>query len=706
MLQDTIESGPNAPEQLKQYLNEIKASGEKWQPVLKRIERSRNYVKGYIRGESRGKQVYDNEASHDNYVKVNMVFSTLQSLIPYIYASNPAIACRPSPHITPRHPEYTMMRNFSRTCEYAINDAFKEAGLKKRMKTALRSAQAAKVGWLKMSYQREFFEDPLIRNRINDIQDQLANIGQAMQNLRENGVEITEEAAEVKENELNQMLESLNQQVEVLKAEGLVIDNIRVDDMRMDPTIDTLENYTQARWLAHRTFYSVGEAAALFNLTVNEQKNLKRYAKNADGSPMREGEDNSGTAGRLLLPEGIDASSVRGKNDICAVWEMWNKDTNSVYTMIEGLERWAREPWAPSKGGARFYPFFMLGFNWVDGEEWPLSDAELLMELQDEYQLTREQQARHRALSKPFWVGDKGSISSMQDIENFEQSSLGEIVLVDAAGNRASEVFAPAAVPPMNPVVYDTTAIRVDMDTVSGLPEAHRGQVIRQKTATEATMQDQGLSGRTGEKQDTTEELLAEMADFGLQILLQEVPPETMIQRYGESAVWPQFENKWDLYNMVNMEVRAGSTGKPNKMMERQQWSMLLPEIKATIDRALMMQAQLGLPIEDNPYVNILKETLRRMDERLDPLEFLGSQFGQMQQLAMNAISTPGGPAVANMMNSVVGAGGAGSSRPAGGSAPGQAGQRTESDAVDHSEQGTGGAGPQPIALPQGASIN
>lgn len=698
---DTIESGPNAPKQLKQYLAEIKASTDKWQPVFRRIERSRNYVKGYVRGESRGKEIYDNEASHENYVKVNMVFTTLQSLIPYIYASNPAVACRPGQHVTPRHPEYTMLRNFSRTCEFAINDAFKESDLKKRMKAALRSAQAAKVGWLKMSYQREFFEDPLIRNRMNDIQDQLANIGQAMENLRESGVDVADEVAETKQAELEDMLNSLEAQVEVVKAEGLVIDNVRVEDMRMDPTIDCLDNYLQARWIAHRTFYSVNEAASLFNLTAQEKKDLKKYAKNADGSPVREGEQYAGRATGIIHATATQAPE-KDRNALCAVWEMWNKTTNSVYTMIEGLERWAREPWQPQTGGSRFYPFFMLGFNWIDGEEWPLSDAELIMELQDEYQLTRDQQAKHRSLMKPFWIADKGSISSREDVKNFEVSSLGEVVLVDGQGGKATEMFMPAQVTPMNPVVYDTTPIRMDIDTVSGLPEAHRGQVIRQKTATEATMQDQGLSGRTGEKQDTTECLLTEMSDYGLQIMLQEVPPETIMQRYGMGAVWPQFENKWDLYNMINMEVRAGSTGKPNKTMEREQWGRLLPEIKGTIDRALMMQAQLGLPIEDNPYVNILKETLRRMDERLDPLEFLGSQFGQMQQLAMQAATAPGGPAIANMMNNVTGAGGSASR---GSTSPGQAGQRTESDSVDYSSQANsnGGTGPQPSAPPQGA---
>ena len=49
--------------------------------------------------------------------------------------------------------------------------------------------------------------------------------------------------------------------------------------------------------------------------------------------------------------------------------------------------------------GERFFPYFRyLGLNWIDGQEWPVSETELMMNLQDEYNTVRDQLAEHRKL--------------------------------------------------------------------------------------------------------------------------------------------------------------------------------------------------------------------------------------------------------------------------------------------------------------------
>lgn len=684
----------NTDPQLQQYEDENELSTQKWSPVFKRIERSRNYVKGYKRGKSVGKQIYDSEYSHDHFVQTNVVLSTLNSLTPLVYASNPSVAVLPAQHVTPRHPEYTMIRKFAKTCELAIQDTFREAKLKKRMKAALRSQQAAKVGIMKMSYQRDYYRDPMIENRINDAQDQLANIGVVMEHLQADGVHITDEVRQVKEKELQDMIAALEQQVEVLRAEGMVIDNIRVEDFRMDPAIDCLDDYLNARWQSHRTFYPPSTAQTMLEATAEQAEKWKRYGKNADGTPIREGEQAYSSESARRPTASDTGKMAHDRNTLVAVWERWDRDTNSVYTWVEGDDEWAKPAWAPKKGGERFFPFFILAFNWIDGEEWPISEAELLMELQDEYQLTREQQAKHRWLSRPFWIMDAGGTTDGKDVKTFNNAVVGEVVAVDSQGQRPSDVFSPAQISPMNPVTYDTTQIRTDIDLMSGLPDATRGSIMRAKTATEATMQDQGLTGRTGEKQDITEELLTEMAEYALQILLQEVDPMEMKRRYGQDAVWPMLESKWDLYNTVTVEIRAGSTGKPNKTMDLQQWTMLAPQIQQTLDRAIAMQMQMGMPIEENPYVSILRETLRRADERIDPIEFLGGMFGELRNTALQASQQPGGPGIAAMLESIMG--GRGPNTPGGGTkGPDAAGERTDSDAVSYVAQGTPQMGPQ-----------
>ena len=125
----------------------------------------------------------------------------------------------------------------------------------------------------------------------------------------------------------------------------------------------------------------------------------------------------------------------------------------------------------------------MLGLNWVDGQEWPISETELLLSLQDEYNTIRTQHAKHRELSAPFFVADASRVN-YEDIEVFSNAAIGEIALINASGQNVNTVFQPSVPPPMNPQVYDTAPLRTDMEWISGLGDAQRGGVNRAKTAT------------------------------------------------------------------------------------------------------------------------------------------------------------------------------------------------------------------------------
>ena len=113
--------------------------------------------------------------------------------------------------------------------------------------------------------------------------------------------------------------------------------------------------------------------------------------------------------------------------------------------------------------GDCWFPFFILGLNWVDGEEWPISDVDLLENLQDEYMTIRTQASKHRDLSAPFYVADSSRIN-YEDIETFSNATIGDIALINASGAGVNTVFQPATVPTFNPMIYDTSAIRQDIE--------------------------------------------------------------------------------------------------------------------------------------------------------------------------------------------------------------------------------------------------
>ena len=115
-----------------------------------------------------------------------------------------------------------------------------------------------------------------------------------------------------------------------------------------------------------------------------------------------------------------------------------------------------------------------------------------------------------RKLSKPHYVTDGSLIDDMKDLKSFAIAELGEITVINAAGRPVNEVFQAAEPPPFNPQVYDTTNIRTDIEWMSGLGDAQRGGVLRAKTATEANIQQQGLTARLDEKRDALEDWLVD----------------------------------------------------------------------------------------------------------------------------------------------------------------------------------------------------
>ena len=244
----------------------------------------------------------------------------------------------------------------------------------------------------------------------------------------------------------------------------------------------------------------------------------------------------------------------------------------------------------------------------------------------------RTQASKHRDLAAPFYVADSSRIN-YEDIETFSNATIGDIALINASGAGVNTVFQPASTPPFNPMIYDTSSVRSDIEWISGLGDAARGSVARSKTATEANILQEGLSNRTGEKVDLLEDWQKDVATFSAEILLQEMTPEMVMQEVGQNAFWPKLD-KQTLYDRINVEIKAGSTEMPDKNQEQMRWVELMPIIMQNIDAIQAMRMQ-GIPDEFNPFINLVKETFKRFDERIDVVKFIPPLPEDVQEYVM-----------------------------------------------------------------------
>lgn len=530
-------------------------------------------------------------------VRVNVIKSRLDIIQPTVYAKNPEISVIPDEHLSSNN--YEAVSSFAKTLEILLNRLLvKDAKLKKKGKSAVRAALTTTQGWIKLIWQEDWEEDPLIKNRIQDTQDNIAKIKMLIEQAENS--ECHHESALA---ELQNQLRALEEKAEVIKAYGFVIDNVLTEDILiLDDSINNIDDYANAAKIAHRIYFSEERYKTVFGKDV--PKSAKLYSNKTDDK-----DDKS-----------------KNNQKVCAVWEVWDRESQTVFTVTEGAKDWVREPYTPEYIGEQFYPFFPLQFEREDGVLCPKSLVYSLIELQDEYNTNHTQFAEHRQESLPVRVYNKSSIVDEKEVQNIANRRSNDII--GLTGDPNVPIINQIAIldnPPINPAVYSTEHIMMGFELVSGAQDASAGSINQAKTATEAEIMAQGATSRRSEMLDVIEDWLTDIANYSAQILLMVLTKEQVIEVVGDSAAWPEMMPKEQIFKLVNITIRAGSTAKPNKMRERDQWLQLAPQLTDSILQIAQFQQQ-GMTDIAEALRKILDESLKRFDERFTVDMFLPKQ--------------------------------------------------------------------------------
>ena len=257
-------------------------------------------------------------------------------------------------------------------------------------------------------------------------------------------------------------------------------------------------------------------------------------------------------------------------------------------------------------------------------ERYPLSMVEQLIDLAYEYNTRRTRAAVHRSKNIPVRLLNKSANITDDEVTAINKRTLDVDVIGVSADPNVPLQSQLASLPeiPYNPVMYDTTDIMRDIEMVGNAQDASRGAIHKAKTATEAEIMSQGMQSRTGEAIDVVEDWLSEIAVYSAQLLLQHMPATMIRERFGVSAMWPELSRQ-ALFDRVNINIRAGSTARPNKMRERDQWLQLLPIIQGSLEKVAAYRQQ-GAEQLAQSVADLLDETLRRFDETLSAEALLG----------------------------------------------------------------------------------
>lgn len=528
---------------------------------------------------------------------------------------------------------------FAETLEIVVARLWTNGKLKGRALSMVRSALTIAPGWLKASWQERTAADPQVLHQVNDLKDNIAKVVAQRQAMEDaTGAQLDELRADYE-----RQLAAIEGKVERVVARGFAIDFVPAEDITVAEGVP-LADYLDAPWISHRVPMLAEDAIAEFRLTEEQGKKLTRYAPR---KPCGQAKDSPALVGGDIDAHDADAfvasnTAEVGDSEYVMIHEIWDRTSNAVLTAIEGLEGWAKPAFQPSIT-SRWYGFFLLAIGTADGQRHPQSLVTRSAKLIDEYNRIGTAEANHRRRVLPKTLFNEGVVGA-DAVTKVVTSQVGEFVGVQTMNPNAnvSDVFMPLQYPQIDPGLYDRSRIVGELERIWGTSEALQGSVTTTKTATEAEIEHTGFQARSGSRRDALEDVLSDLAQYTAEVAWQHMSADDARAMAGPDAMWPAWSGAESLDTLVNVDIRAGSSGKPNTAAERQAWATLLPLLQSSIGTIAQLRQSDPQATADS-LEELLRITVERSGDRLD-IDQLVPQAGATTPVAGGM---PGAPASA-----------------------------------------------------------
>lgn len=560
-------------------------------------------------------------------VTTNLIGAFIDILVALLYARNPDVSVTKARQVD--ETDTTEMEAFAKTLEIVISHLWLGGKLKKAARKGVRSVLSNAEGWFKCTMVSEREPQPEVEKALNDAKETMSRL-QAQEKLLEDPDHGDPETLEAEKLEKQTLIESLQEKLEVAVNTMFVIDFVETQNMQVSTDINSIEDYADADWIGNEMFVAKEDCLARCPLiTAEDLKTAKLYYQTAPKELTSRDIDNVLPQGMLTAESAqafVTSTSTPNSPGFYRLVEIWDRRDKKIRTIVDGVKKWAKQPYAPPYPTARFYPYFYFAFYEVDGQRHAQSLSWRLYKLQDEYSASRSNFRLTRERSIP------GVLFNATMMDETEARKLTESKHQEYTGLRPSNpetplanLFAPKPVAAIDMRVFDPTYILNDMERISGVQEALSAAMSgpgNPKTATEANIQQSGTQARTTANRDSLEEMLTELAQYTGQQALQCLSIRDVQRLAGPKAYWPQGMDIEDLHTMVEVKIEAGTTGRPRQQTDMQSWTQLLPIIKDTIQQIEQALAQGNMALA-NSLTELIKETMLRFGDETDVSRFI-----------------------------------------------------------------------------------
>ncbi len=472
---------------------------------------------------------------------------------------------------------------------------------KEQMKQCVRTAVICGVGYARPVYKSEAKPQMSSVNERQEVLDRVRRAKVILDKIEAGEVEKTDAQMDVLHSLFASVGASQSSGDEYGLPERLEYDFPIPTSVIPDERCRALKEWIGARYVAQEYILPLDEVNAFFETNIEATGELVYYSDKGDVIDYQAGSD---------VKNGDNAKMV-------CLWEIFDYLTKTHCFVVDGWKDYVLAPEALDPCVSGFYPIFALTFNdVVAGADtktsiYPPSDVQLLKHTQKEWNRSREGIRNHRKANAPNYVVANGHLTQ-DDKDALVEAEPNQVIELTGVplGTEPGKVLQPLMKIPIEPEVYDTAHLAEDMQLAGRVQEANIGPAQPNVTATVGTIAEQSRMTTSSSNVDDLDGFLTRNAKAGMEMMLRVMPEEIVKAIVGEGAVWPGQQDRESYLNAIDMEIQAASSGRPNKAMEI-----------ANMERLTPFLMQFGA----NPMA-MIKELIKRLDDRLEPRDFFPVQ--------------------------------------------------------------------------------
>lgn len=490
---------------------------------------------------------------------------------------------------------------------------------KGQMKQLVRRTLAAGVGYLKLGFVRAMQAKPMSPDELKGMatmQERMGQIELLMADLADDDAMMADCCAE--KEELRLMMEAMKTRPNEIIQEGIIFDFPSATSIIPDWRLTHLQGFLGCEFVAEEYLLSVDDVQKVWKVDVSGQ-----CAMYESGDPQSATSPSDTISTDGTTPQRGEGGGSGDKKGLCCVWIIYDRTGGLTYTVCDGYRDFLEEPSAPPLTLERFFPWYALAFNYIEHhkQRFPLSDAFLMKSEQREMNRCREGMRQHRIANRPLTAVGAGVLSEA-DQKKIEDRPANAVVQLQGLppGTKIEDVLQVVKHPGINPELYDTSPQFEDILRVVGTQEANLGGTSN-STATESSIAESSRMSSLQSNMDDLDDFLTEVMRDAGKVALMEVSADQVQRVVGVGAAWPTLSNQ-DIADEIFLEIVAGSSGRPNKAQEIQNFTQAAPFL-------------LQLPGMSPEW--LARQFLNRLDDRLDLTDAFAA--GQPSIQALNAMA-------------------------------------------------------------------